>query len=418
MVFRADLDAAVAKYNQSSRAEAEERRIKGVTEVARKRAEGLAELQQERIRMLAAVAEERAKGTTEVAKGLAQVARKRGELHHEIEGMHEHKKTQQGRVELNIGGFKYTTSVETLRRVPSTFFDACFSGRYPQDVCADGSIFIDRDGEHFSHILEYMRDGVMAVVELKSAEQDVSVLRWLKREFGFYCIDFVAKSKEETVYAVGGTSCIDYRHVLASLERLESASGAWRQVAPMHTERTSFGLCSVGEDLYAIGGMDKLLYKGLGSMERYIPSIDMWGYAPPMPGYGERYRPGDVLHDMCTVVVGNTIYVLGGIARQRYNKANPTSSVLKFDCGTQSWSEGTPMPEGRNAAATCVLGLDMYIIGGHDESDPLDMRPTSTTLCFNTETEQWVTLAPMPDARYSHSASALDGLGESGRRGP
>jgi N-acetylneuraminic acid mutarotase len=145
-------------------------------------------------------------------------------------------------------------------------------------------------------------------------------------------------------------------------------------------------------------------------MERYIPSVDIWGYAPPMPGYGERYRPGDVLHDMCAVAVENTIYVLGGITRQRYNKANPTSSVLKFDCGTQSWSEGTPMPAGRNAAATCVLGPDIYIFGGHDGSDPLDMRPISTTLCFNTETEQWVTLPSMPAARYGHSALALDGL--------
>jgi hypothetical protein len=52
-----------------------------------------------------------------------------------------------------------------MRRVPYTFFDAYFSGRYAQDVCDDGSIFVDRDGERFVHVLEYMRDGVVSVAE-------------------------------------------------------------------------------------------------------------------------------------------------------------------------------------------------------------------------------------------------------------
>jgi hypothetical protein len=55
--------------------------------------------------------------------------------------MHKHKEAQEGRVELNIVGYHFETSVQTLRRVPRTFFDAYFSGRYAQDVCDDGSIF-------------------------------------------------------------------------------------------------------------------------------------------------------------------------------------------------------------------------------------------------------------------------------------
>jgi hypothetical protein len=79
--------------------------------------------------------------------------------------MQKHKEAQEGRVELNIGGYHFHTSVQALRRVPHTFFDAYSSGRYAQDVCEDGSIFVDRDGEHFSHVLEYMRDGYVAVAE-------------------------------------------------------------------------------------------------------------------------------------------------------------------------------------------------------------------------------------------------------------
>jgi hypothetical protein len=50
--------------------------------------------------------------------------------------MQTHKEAQEGCVELNIGGRRFKTSVQTLRRVPHTFYDAYFSGGYAQDVCA------------------------------------------------------------------------------------------------------------------------------------------------------------------------------------------------------------------------------------------------------------------------------------------
>jgi hypothetical protein len=110
--------------------------------------------------------------------------------------MHEPKEAQEGHVELNIGGYHFQTSVQTLRRVPHTFFDAYFSGRYAQDVCADGSIFVDRDGEHFGHVLEYMCDGILTVAE-PGACPSVSLLRALKRDFGFYCIELVVEQAAE-----------------------------------------------------------------------------------------------------------------------------------------------------------------------------------------------------------------------------
>jgi hypothetical protein len=94
----------------------------------------------------------------ECAKGLADVAREKADLHREIAAMHKHKEAQEGHIVLNIGGYRYETSVQTLRRLPHAFFDAYFSGRYAQDVCAGGSIFIDRDGEYFGQVLQYLRD--------------------------------------------------------------------------------------------------------------------------------------------------------------------------------------------------------------------------------------------------------------------
>jgi hypothetical protein len=78
-----------------------------------------------------------------------------------------------------------------------------------QDVCNDGSIFVDRDGEHFGHVLEHMRDGVVSVAE-PGAHPSVPLLRALKREFGFYCIELCAEQPlvpnqpSEVVFVMGG----------------------------------------------------------------------------------------------------------------------------------------------------------------------------------------------------------------------
>jgi hypothetical protein len=96
--------------------------VTGLVATARTRLEvAVAELADERTRGLAEVADER-------AKGLDDVDRRQRELSREIEAMQRHKEAQEGRVELNIGGYRYETSAQALRRVPHTFFDAYFSG--------------------------------------------------------------------------------------------------------------------------------------------------------------------------------------------------------------------------------------------------------------------------------------------------
>jgi hypothetical protein len=94
----------------------------------------LEEAELQRVKRIAEVAKERAKGLNEVAEeraeGLAEVDMRRMELQREVATMHKHKEAQEGHVELNIGGYYFQTSVQTLRRIPHTFFDAYFSARY------------------------------------------------------------------------------------------------------------------------------------------------------------------------------------------------------------------------------------------------------------------------------------------------
>jgi hypothetical protein len=243
------------------------------------RAEGLVHVAEERVKGLIEVAEER-------AKGLAEVDARRTELSREIAAMHRHQEAQEGRVKLNIGGHRFETSVQTLRRVLHTFFDAYFSGRYAQDVCNDGSIFVDRDGERFGHVLEYMRDGHLSMAEA-GARPSLSLLRALKREFGFYSIELCTEQSEQGKYLAQADFVFmmcgkgDNNGVLSSMERYDVTSGQWVVAAAISTARCTFGACAVAGELYVTGGRDGN-NQSLSIVEKYSLSNDTWSTMAPL----------------------------------------------------------------------------------------------------------------------------------------
>ncbi|KAM0977626.1 hypothetical protein ACFX15_013201 [Malus domestica] len=70
-------------------------------------------------------------------------------------------------IRLNIGGKKFCTTIDTLtHREPDSMLAAMFSGRH--SICQDaekGYVFLDRDGKHFRHILNWLRDGVVPTLK-------------------------------------------------------------------------------------------------------------------------------------------------------------------------------------------------------------------------------------------------------------
>jgi hypothetical protein len=352
------------------------------------RAEGLVQVAEERAKVLTEAAEER-------AKGLAEVDARRTELSWEIAAMQMHQEAQEGRVELNIGGHRFETSVQALRRVPHTFFDAYFSGRYAQDIRNDGSIFVDRDGEHFSHVLEYMRDGHVSVAEA-GARPSVSLLRALKREFGFYSIELYTEQPEqgvfhehaELVFVVGGKA--DNNEVPSSMERYDISSGQWSAMAAMSTASHSFGVCAVAGKLYVIGGLGRNNHI-LSSVEKYSPSSDAWSTEASLPAS---------CFSSAAVAVGLAMYVLGGVIG-----TSCSTSVLKFDSAQGTWSEVAPMPHARCTHVACVLGSAIYVFGGIDNSE----AQHASVFKYDTLADVWTTLAFMPIVGVYHMAATLDG---------
>uniref|UniRef100_A0A4W3JIT2 BTB domain-containing protein n=1 Tax=Callorhinchus milii TaxID=7868 RepID=A0A4W3JIT2_CALMI len=60
-------------------------------------------------------------------------------------------------VTLNVGGRLYSTSLTTLTRYPESMLGSMFSGAMPTSSDSQGNYFIDRDGEMFRYILNFLR---------------------------------------------------------------------------------------------------------------------------------------------------------------------------------------------------------------------------------------------------------------------
>lgn len=63
-----------------------------------------------------------------------------------------------GKVSLDVGGRVFATTVETLTSEEDTFFTALLSRQWDLEKDEKGRIFIDRNGDLFAEILDFMRN--------------------------------------------------------------------------------------------------------------------------------------------------------------------------------------------------------------------------------------------------------------------
>ena len=92
------------------------------------------------------------------------------------------------RIMLDVGGTRYSTSRSTLTKYPESMLGVMFSGRHDLETmkCSDGSFFIDRDGTHFRHILNYLRDEEEGIRRFPRSPE---VLQEILHEAKYYQLD-------------------------------------------------------------------------------------------------------------------------------------------------------------------------------------------------------------------------------------
>ncbi|KAJ3038854.1 BTB/POZ domain-containing protein kctd6 [Rhizophlyctis rosea] len=87
------------------------------------------------------------------------------EYEKKVEKADQLKRVQVSKIKLDIGGKIHHISIDTLLQEPNTFFTSMFAGRWHvKPTEKDGTIFIDRDGEIYHYIFDYLRNGDKAVL--------------------------------------------------------------------------------------------------------------------------------------------------------------------------------------------------------------------------------------------------------------
>jgi N-acetylneuraminic acid mutarotase len=190
-----------------------------------------------------------------------------------------------------------------------------------------------------------------------------------------------------------------------------AAEDSWRQGPPIPEGANEVIGAAVAGQVLVYGGQDATS-KPMGIFWKFDPGSGQWSKLPsnPMP-----------VHHGAAVGVGRKFYVFGGFRLPDSGKSNwyPVNNAWVFDLDSQTWSPLPPMPTPRGALAAEAVGGKIYVIGGARIPDGMNMPdglygggPTEllgTNEMFDTETNTWKTLRPMPTPRNHHSVAEVGG---------
>ena len=189
------------------------------------------------------------------------------------------------------------------------------------------------------------------------------------------------------------------------------AQGKWRAGAPIPQGANEVIGADVDGQVLVYGGQDPGS-NAMGIFWKYDPAKNEWSKLPanPVP-----------VHHGASASAGRKFYVFGGFRLPDTGKVGwyPENKAWVFDLDTQTWSALPPMPTTRGALAAVAVGKKIYVSGGGGIPQGMQLPDGlvpggpaelyGTLEVFDTETNTWSKLAPMPTPRNHHSIAAADG---------
>jgi N-acetylneuraminic acid mutarotase len=368
---------------------------------------------------------------------IARLAASRDRLEREVDAMAALRKDWGALVKLNVGGRTFTTSKTTLTRYEESLLGRMFSGRHELATDEEGRAFIDRNGELFEHVLDFLREGPAWVMP-----DDATLLLRLATEFDYFQLPFNLETHSAssptawltkrgqiddaspeaaptTIFAIGGRND-ESSSMLAVVERYDPEADAWVSVGQLHSPRNSaaavafhgrvFVMGGLSTDTSSVGCFDPSLFisssssssassksKAKSKSSKVVSPAQAEGLA----GWRALEGLSTVRNGLAGVSLGGRIYALGG-----HNNAIYLSSVERYDARGDRWERVAEMSTPRYALAAVVLNGRIYAIGGHSGTVPL-----ASVEVYDPTADEWrADVVPdMPTARYYLAAAVLNG---------
>ena len=200
---------------------------------------------------------------------------------------------------------------------------------------------------------------------------------------------------ETTVFAAGG---YDGREYLGSVESLQCLGGSaseggtrasWQPVASMITNRSTFGMCTLKEKIYAVGGFQAPSY--LNKVEGYDPRANHWYTCEPLEQGPRRDLGLAALEEL------GCIFAIGG-----YDGQQCLTRVETYDPREDKWRQAAPLPEPRQLLAACAAHGWVYALGGFDGRKTCD-----SVFAYDVRIDKWLTHQTMGNVRLGLGAVAF-----------
>jgi len=197
----------------------------------------------------------------------------------------------------------------------------------------------------------------------------------------------VLVSAGDQLYLAGGSSSpFLFDGMETQVYAYDPTADTWAPVAAMPEPRTWAAGFALGWQVHVWGGSPDGSTAYTDSMFAYDPGMNLWSSGPSMPFPRSNFA---------AAVVGDRAYLTGGWR----NLSNTTS----FRSPTYAWEDLAPMIHGRGAHASAELGGAVWAIGGVT-ADTSEYVPSTSVERYDPGTDTWTSQTPYPAAVHSLSA--------------
>lgn len=170
------------------------------------------------------------------------------------------------------------------------------------------------------------------------------------------------------------------------------------------------------EELYGIAAGGKLHVFG-GLAPGWKPKALHYSYDPAKDAWQKHKNLPLASHHLPLAEINGKIYMFGGFRLPDKGPPSwvPINNTWEYDTATDQWRELAPMPTARGSANAVVVNGKIHVIGGaglHPGSKETAAHPArphrslGTNEVYDPATNTWETRSPMPTAR-NHAAAGL-----------
>jgi N-acetylneuraminic acid mutarotase len=172
-----------------------------------------------------------------------------------------------------------------------------------------------------------------------------------------------------------------------------TTAGRWEPFASLPAgPRQETAVVALGDEVFVLGGFMGATVVDL--VEAYDPEQGTWRTPAALP---------EPMHHVNAGVVGGRIYVAGFLQTVQFTTSG---RLFVYDPADDAWTEGTPLPLGREAGSSgvAVSGSRLYVFGG--------LRATQAVAeaqFFDVDLDAWTPIASLPSGRDHLVGAAVEG---------